>query len=172
MQRLLLAALMLCMGLLPLSAKAQLAVGMRERGEHEFEHKIRACGWYVCKVVYSPGGFVHDYERAAKLVKRRKIFIIIAGPCLSACAIFADLIRPRVCITDHALFGFHRVRFSLASRRTHRIVYVEIPKAGDPRGEQRQSKAVLAWVRQHGGFPVNGMTKMHAQVARRFWPHC
>jgi hypothetical protein len=88
---------------------------------------------------------------------------MIDGDCASACVILADEARPRVCITERAVFWFHKG-------------YNRTVKPDDPnyRFDPIQSPDITAWVMEHGGFPADDehMLDMHADEAQWFWPMC
>lgn len=111
---------------------------------------LDACG-YPCVIRENRGGSLHDFEMLAALVRVRKTLIIIDGPCISACALFADMARQYVQITKSASFHFHKTSVE-----------------EDP----PQSPDIARWVNAHGGFPAfisNCLTQMPFEEARRFW---
>jgi hypothetical protein len=95
--------------------------------------------------------------------------VVIDGPCYSACAIFADLTRSRVCVTDRASFGFHKARVLASSSRAvrGRRTWREVA-----RHDPRHSRDIASWVYRNGGFPSNGFTVMGPRTASRFWRRC
>ncbi len=110
-----------------------------------------------CIVRYNGGGYLAAFREAAHMVQggARKS-VIIDGECISACALFADLARPHVCITEHAVFKFHKAVFLPTQTRF------------DP----DHSTDIARWVNKHGGFPREGFLEMRISEARRFWPVC
>jgi hypothetical protein len=94
-------------------------------------------------VRYSPGGDIDTFLVAADKIKHEGAVLRIDGPCISACTMAADRLRPNnVCVTPRALFGFHNVTVTL------------------PNGGQFRSPAggyyhwdISRWVHQRGGFP-------------------
>ncbi len=123
-----------------------------------------------CVISFSQGGEVKTFQAAARAVRRgaRKL-VVIDGPCLSACVIFADIARSKVCITSRAKFGFHKATmlavYSYADGSTARV---ETLGRKDP----PHSRDIARWVRRKGGFPANGVLVMSYREARRFWRHC
>lgn len=123
----------------------------------------------VCVVKGSPGGVIDDFEAAAHAINQSHVRVVIAGPCYSACALFADKARAHVCITANAEFGFHQASISYVSA-DGRILGIgpdtENPLPGD-------SKDIDAWVRAHGGYPPpNDLLIMNFAEAHKFWKSC
>lgn len=118
-----------------------------------------------CVITYSPGGEVAKFQAAGHAVRAgAKRLVIIDGPCLSACAIFADIARARVCITPRAQFGFHKASvYAVQGPSELRLVGREDPP---------QSRDIRRWVKRQGGFPVRGMRMMSNKQAARFWRRC
>ena len=123
----------------------------------------------------SKGGEVELFARAAEEVRKKAWEITIDGPCMSACAIFADKARPNVCVTENASFGFHKIII------TGELVRTPMPSNMKFRGRSRSfvikedpvlSADIAAWVAAHGGFPTKGMLTMNAATANAFWPMC
>jgi hypothetical protein len=112
-----------------------------------------------CIIAGNNGGSVWRFVEAAQAVKKgAREKVVIDGYCASACAIFADLVRPKVCVTRKASFGFHKARFTIDDL----TVYADPPHSED----------VLGWVRKNGGFPAEKMLDMKFPETRRFWPLC
>jgi hypothetical protein len=126
------------------------------------------CRGETCIIRDSPGGNVMVFLAAAAEVINTGRRVVIDGPCHSACAIFADMARERVCITKRALFGFHKAtllraeRSSRGERRWRRIA----------RHDPVHSDDIANWVYRHGGFPARGARVMSYRDASRFWPTC
>jgi hypothetical protein len=122
-------------------------------GEHFAKGFLAACG-EPCIITANGGGRLDHFLALAAAVKAQKRTVIIAGPCFSACAIFADFARENVCITAAARFGFHRSS-----------------NENDP----PQSPDIAAWVEAHGGYPANSsgkLTMMEAAAVGQFWRTC
>lgn len=130
---------------------------------------LGGCG-EPCVIRYSPGGDVALFQAAAKAVRagaRRRV--IIDGPCLSACAIFADMVRSRVCITSRASFGFHKASvFAVHTSSDGTGQKLRLVAREDP----PQSRDISNWVRRNGGFPTRGMRTMSNRQAARFFRRC
>lgn len=138
-----------------------------------------ACG-HTCVVRYSLGGYLDEFFAAAEAVKTQKKRIIIDGMCASACAAFADAIRPYVCITSNAMFAFHLARRTPSFPLPRKITSL----MGFPPDEYvsfyltwsylypPQSPSVRAWIDSQGGFPVEGFLLMMPDEASRFWQVC
>jgi hypothetical protein len=127
-----------------------------------------ACG-EPCVIRFSPGGEVRTFQAAALAVRAgSKRLVVIDGPCISACAIFADLARTRVCITDRATFGFHKAQ-RIGVRR---LGNGTIRKLDLGRYDPPHSSDIAHWVRRNGGYPVEGLRMMGTKQAAQFWRRC
>lgn len=164
MHRFLMAASLALVGmLLPSSGDAQ------SRGHAAFAEAFGPCSGDVCVIRYNPGGQIDLFVAAAEAVRtqaRRQV--VIDGPCLSACAIFADIARANVCVTQRAAFGFHKARLYAVQRaiggaRQYREVRREDPW---------HSPDIAGWVRRNGGFPDEGYLMMSSRQASQFWRTC
>ena len=122
-----------------------------------------------CVIRYNPGGDVAIFMQAAKAVRAgEKRLVVIDGPCISACAIFADVARAKVCITDRAEFGFHKASgFALQRRADGRTAIRALGRRDPP-----HSRDIAGWVNEQGGFPRDGLRVMSAKQARQFWARC
>lgn len=124
-------------------------------------------------VYLSHGGSVDKFMWAAADVLESGRQVKIAGRCVSACAIFADLARPNVCITNRAVFGFHLATTTtmvfekrggllyLGYRITFRV----------EKGKPVVSSDIDQWVEHHGGW-TSRVLLMNAKEASAFWPMC
>ncbi|HEV2125120.1 MAG TPA: hypothetical protein VGW38_20410 [Chloroflexota bacterium] len=127
-----------------------------------------SCG-NPCVITYSPGGNVATFMSAAQAVRAgAKKLVVIDGPCISACAIFADVARAKVCITDRAKFGFHKASGFTVQRRADGRAAVRALGRRDP----PHSRDIARWVQQRGGFPRDGLRVMTAREAGQFWRRC
>ena len=113
------------------------------------------------------GGFVPAFRAAAQYVLLTGKQIRIDGLCGSACATFADEARPNVCITQNAVFGFHKEKCSLYAW-TREPPADELTVYTDP----RFSTDIAMWVNKHGGYPVERVLLMNYDEAAAFWPQC
>lgn len=126
---------------------------------------VLGCQGDPCVVKFNGGGEVGSFKAAAREVQRSGRRVVIDGPCLSACAIFADVARDRVCVTSKARFGFHKGyvldqptaggRFQLVKRFT-----------------PSHSRDITGWVKRNGGFPSHGFNVMGARAAKQIWHPC
>jgi hypothetical protein len=122
-----------------------------------------SCG-EPCIIENSPGGYLDRFERAAKAVHRgERRQIVIDGRCASACALFADLARPHVCITERAMLAFHKGSGGNLDLTEGLVTF---------RFDPPQSKDIKQWVEQRGGYPTVGVLRMYSDQAVRFWPLC
>ncbi len=133
-----------------------------------FEAAFGSCG-DRCVIRFSPGGEVRTFVTAAMAVRAgEKKLVIIDGPCISACAIFADVAREKVCITNRAQFGFHKGRHLASEQRSDgKRVFRELGRSDPP-----HSRDIARWVRRNGGFPDEGLLVMNSPQARQFWRRC
>jgi len=115
-----------------------------------------------CVVKENWGGNLYDFLDAAKALKKSGRFAVIDGTCASGCEIFADWGRPQVCITEQAVFLFHK-------GYDRSIVEGEVLRFDPP-----QSRDILGWVVAHGDFPRDDrhMLGMFYNDAKKFWPTC
>jgi hypothetical protein len=158
------ASFMLACLLLPSSGEAQ------TRGSSAaFQAAFGPCSGNICVIRYNPGGEINRFLAAAQAVRAGALRqVVIDGPCLSACAIFADIARERVCITNRASFGFHKARlYAVQPARGGRSHYREVRRE-DP----RHSRDIAGWVHRNGGFPHEGYLVMDARQASQFWRPC
>jgi len=126
--------------------------------------KVLGCKKDPCVVNHNVGGWIHEFVEAARLVNQgARTIVKINGTCLSACAIFADLARYRVCITPNARFGFHQAFYE--DRDTGVV-------DENSYFDQPQSQDIDQWVRSHGGYPRNGYRFMKYNEALKFWNKC
>lgn len=138
-------------------------------GGNAFNKAFGRCSGRTCIVRFNPGGELRTFLAAAAAVRAgAKRLVVIDGPCYSACAIFADVTRDKVCITGRASFGFHKatVLTSSANARGKRK-WREVA-----RHDPRHSRDIASWVYRNGGFPSKGFTVMKSRTAAKFWRRC
>ena len=126
------------------------------------------CRGQTCVISSNPGGNVSQFLAAAnEVLQGAKRLVVIDGPCASACVIFADVARERVCITRNASFGFHKATVLRAEqgRSGQRLRAVA-------RRDPPHSRDIASWVRRNGGFPEQGMRTMDNRQAGQFWRRC
>jgi hypothetical protein len=123
-----------------------------------FQDFVKSCS-NPCVIEEDNGGFIDDYDAAAKLVNRSNMLFKIKI-CRSACTLFADKARTHVCILKHAKFDFH-----LAS------IDGELDKNNPFPGN---SGDIVDWVNRHGGYPEPGEEMLHMKYkdALTFWKPC
>ena len=157
-----------CLSLLCGLAARGAAEAHAGRGPDVFARAFGKCG-ATCVIRYNPGGEVRVFLAAARAVRAgAKRLVVIDGPCISACAIFADQARSKVCITGRASFGFHKARqFAVHSLGNGKARYREMGRSDPP-----HSADIARWVKQNGGFPYEGLRVMSARQATKFWRRC
>ena len=106
-----------------------------------------------CVVRSNSGGSIVNFQQAATVIRRARKKLIIDGYCASACMVMADRARPRTCITDRAVFAYHKTNWNRP-----------IPLRSD----------LHRWIMQQGGYPEFHGTPgiVPNQVAQRFFPLC
>ena len=126
---------------------------------------VLGCTGDPCVVSFNGGGEIESFQAAAREAKRTGRRVVINGPCLSACAIFADVARSRVCITSKAKFGFHKgyVLDQPTAGGRYRLVKRFTPS---------HSRDITNWVKNNGGFPTRGFNFMRASAAKQIWHPC
>jgi hypothetical protein len=69
----------------------------------------------------------------------------------------ADIARPSACITENALFFFHKGAYEGNL---------------DIRLKVKYSSDIDTWIERHGGQPEKGFLKMSFEEAKAFWKIC
>jgi hypothetical protein len=136
--------------------------------EAAFQAAFGPCG-EPCVIRSCPGGNVKLFTAAADAVRYGNVrrSIVVDGPWASACVLFADIVRSRVCITPRARFGFHK-------GTTHQLYFTPdyIIAVEKNRFDPVHSPDIEAWVRARKGYPARGLLVMPFRDAQRFWPVC
>ena len=126
---------------------------IRPEGSDAVTRAVGRCG-DPCVVSGSNGGRVIDFEDAAFAIKRgAREKLVIDGFCASSCMTMAAFARPRTCITERAVFAYHKTNRNRP-----------IPLSSD----------LHRWIAARGGFPEFGATPglMSNAAARQFFPLC
>jgi hypothetical protein len=131
------------------------------------------CG-AICTITYSPGGRIDLFHKQLEIARHDQIKVVIDGPCISACTVFAEKMRPNVCITRRAQFEFHNATVVVKNR----IGEVTDTYREDP--SELYSADILAWVNGNGGFPGSDTSPeesakflvMYFDNARRYFKVC
>jgi hypothetical protein len=126
---------------------------MRPQALDAIARAVGHCG-DPCVVSGNNGGRVIDFEDAADAIRHgAKERLVIDGFCGSSCMTMAAFARPRTCITERAVFAYHKTNRNRP-----------IPLSSD----------LQRWILARGGFPESGATPgiMPNQAARKFWPLC
>jgi hypothetical protein len=150
------------------SIAALLAHTEEAHAQRALHQAFGSCG-EPCIIRYNPGGELQLFQAAAREVMRgAKRLVVIDGPCISACAIFAAIARARVCITDRARVGFHKARrYAISPLAGGQSRAREVGRRDPP-----HSSDIAHWVNSRGGFPHEGLRVMNASEAQRFWRRC
>ena len=121
-----------------------------------------------CFIAPNGGGSINLFLQAARAVNRGdKNLVVINTTCASACALFADKARERVCIGEFAVFQFHK------GTRSYWTGFRQYPPdIWNGRFDPLQSPDIDSWIRERGGYPATGWLDMTYQEARRFWRPC
>ncbi len=121
-----------------------------------------------CFIAPNNGGYLYEFLQAAEAVNRGdKNLVVINTACGSACVLFADRARERVCIGELAVFQFHK------GTRRHWTGFRQYPpEIWNVRFDPSHSSDIDSWVRERGGYPADGWLDMTYQEARRFWRPC
>jgi hypothetical protein len=132
------------------------ALPIRPVRPQAFDAVARAVGGCgdPCVVSGSNGGRVMDFEDAADAIRRgAREKLVIDGFCASSCMTMAAFARPRTCITERAVFAYHKTNRNRP-----------IPLSSD----------LNRWIVARGGYPAFGATPgvMSNAAARQFWPLC
>jgi hypothetical protein len=119
------------------------------------------------RITGDPGGEVSVYVHKFQDMRASGEHIVIDGPCLSACTLLTGIIpRDHVCITSHAVLGFHAAsyyddasRSLVPTREGSRLVMSLYPAA------------VRSWINRHGGLRPQLMT-MRGRDLGALYPTC
>jgi hypothetical protein len=139
-------------GLLLIAATPAYSIPLTPGGAAAIARVIGPCA-EDCVVRSNNGGSIVYFEDAADVIRRARKKLIIDGYCASACMVMADHARPRTCITERAVFVYHKTNFNRP-----------IPLRSD----------LHRWIMRHGGYPAFTGTPgiMPNEVAQRFFPRC
>lgn len=143
-----------------------IAFGATPAHAGRFLEATLGCGDKVCVVGDNMGGDLQNYLGAAREAQREHTQIVIDGWCVSACSLVADRLRPHVCITSNAQFGFHKT-WDLIIRADGQEYYAP--------GHHKTliyTRALQRWIDKKGGEPSRGLLVMSNQEAGAFWPRC
>lgn len=142
------------------------AVGAAPAHAGRFLEATLGCSGKVCVVGDNMGGDLQNYLGAAREALREHTQIVIDGWCVSACSLVADRVRPHVCITSNARFGFHKT-WDLVIRSDGEEFY-----SPGHHKELIYTHALQRWINKKGGEPARGLLTMSNEEAGAFWPRC
>lgn len=118
------------------------------------------------RIVASPGGTVDSFLSLFEVLRASGQRVVIDGPCLSACTlVLATVPRNRICVTQHAVLGFHAARSVDQYGRTE-----PEPEASEIMLES-YPLPVQRWIRRHGGLTSRLLLLRGRELAAMF-PHC
>lgn len=95
-----------------------------------------------------PGGevaaYIHKYQEIRDSGQR----VVIDGPCLSACTLLTGIVpRDRVCVTSHAILGFHAASYYDDTSRE-----LVPTRAGSRLVMHMYPPEIRRWIERHGGL--------------------
>ena len=118
-----------------------------------------------CIISDNMGGVIEQFQRAAIAVRAgARTLIVVDGECPSSCAWFADLVRPKACITRRASFAFHKFR-EPQEWVVNGVSQVIPTNFTDP----PHSSDIDSWVKKGGGYPRDGYLFMSYEEAKDFF---
>jgi hypothetical protein len=139
---------------------------IEQQGQTIYE-TLFGCRASLCVIKDNVGGGLMEFALAAKAASYMKMRFVVDGTCSSACALFADIARARVCIGPEAHLGFHKWA---------RVAWAEGPDGRIPLSttyyEPRENEDLLDLVRANGGFPEKGMNFLPFSAALTIWWSC
>lgn len=118
------------------------------------------------RILASPGGAVAPFLDLFKKVRETGERVVIDGPCFSACTLVLSLVPgDRICVTRHAVFGFHAARSIDRRGRT----YAE-PEASEL-VLQAYPTPVRDWIVRRGGLNSHLLLLRGRELAS-LYPRC
>ena len=119
------------------------------------------------RIVNDPGGEVAAYVRKYHAMRAASEHIVIDGSCLSSCTLFTGIIpRNHVCITSHAVLGFHAASYYDDASRSL------VPTVrGSRYVMQLYPQEIRAWINQRGGLTPQLMMMRGPDLAA-LYPSC
>jgi hypothetical protein len=131
-----------------------------------------ACREAICVIQDNAGGNVVAFEAAAQEVLSEGKKLVIDGRCDSACVLLADIARTNTCLTSKAELAVHQSATLKIVGKTY-VQGRSVPVAKViSRQDPPQSADIAAWVKSHGGYPIEGFMKIPIEEARLFWTMC
>jgi hypothetical protein len=119
------------------------------------------------RIVSDPGGAVSAYIGKYQAMRATGEHIVIDGPCLSSCTLFAGIIpRNHVCVTDRAALGFHAASYYNDASRS----LMPTP-AGTNMVMRLYPPAIRAWINRHGGLSPQ-IRMMSGRELAALYPAC
>lgn len=118
----------------------------------------------VCLLRGSPGGIVSSFYAAAEYAKERGTRFVLEGICGSACVLFADMVRDRLCVLPTAEMWVHKIRA---------VGMDEGPSAPPKMYLKFQfSPELEKLVDEKGGQPANPPLRLKGKDLLRVWRAC
>jgi hypothetical protein len=125
---------------------------------------VLGCKGDPCVIEHSRGGKIALFQEAGYAVDQgaRKL-VVIDGLCASACVLFADIARSRICITESARFGVHQYRTPAWRNRKDSPQVSRAPcLSGD----------IIDVAEEHGGFPEGKLNIIAGRHFVHIWRRC
>ena len=118
------------------------------------------------RITGDPGGQIGSYMDKWELLRKSGEYVIIDGPCLSACTMVLGLIpRDHLCVTARARLGFHAAwQLDEAGRRV-------VSREGTELLMKAYPQEVRNWIARHGGLSPQ-LTYLTGQELASMYPEC
>jgi hypothetical protein len=140
------------------------------------------CG-HPCRIRYNDGGNLQAFLDAAQFAKDMGRTFRITGECYSACILFADKVRPNVCLENDAAFHFQAFRFHTWAEtwqfEPSPFLNIFFPDKKGIRGfefkvfyEPDHSPDIAEWLEVNGPAPIHDWLDMSFTQASAFWQVC
>jgi hypothetical protein len=100
------------------------------------------------RIVSDPGGEVAAYVRKFHEVRDSGEYVVVDGPCLSACTLLTGIVPPdHVCVTRRAVLGFHAASYYDDASRS-----LVPTREGSALVMRLYPAEIRSWILRHGGL--------------------